>query len=550
MNHALDLFRSEVSLSARSYTLRPYQARSVAEVIALITRGVKRIILVAPTGAGKSVTIGELERYAIEHGLRSMVLQHRKELTEQNLAKIVAAGIPAAWTGVIQGGDKRRNPGAFVQVASVDAVRGWVGVRALPVVDWLFVDEAHRIAASSYQKIIDAFRTANPNTVVIAFSATPWRLDGKGLQEYFDEVVVAATIPELVRDGYLAPVRCFSHPKGPDLSHVKVRHGDFAEEELAKVMRSSLLLGDVTEQYKKRAAGRAAFGFAVNIEHAQELAQACRDAGILSVAIHGETDPKERAQALADLRSGRIKIVWNVQLFTEGTDVPEVKCVILCRPTLSKALAFQMLGRGMRPAPHTGFNDCVVLDHAGVLPIHGHPLEVQDYSLAPPKKKGIGTAQTKNCPECGETVALGTALCACGYTWEREERSLPQKVPGQLLEIKPRPGLVLLPAAEERLIRDAFYKASQAKAARPIPYALSILRKQLRREPDEALLAKVQREQFSSAPKPVSTKPDWLKRGLGEAVTTPPAPVHAPPEEAPFDPPSWTSDEPIVEVSF
>jgi superfamily II DNA or RNA helicase len=534
------------ALAPVSYSLRPYQTKCLDEVRACVARGARRIALVAPTGAGKSVLIGQLARECVERGESALVLQHRKELTEQNRSKVLAAGVPESWVGVLQGGDKRRRPGACVQVASVDTLRGWVGVRGMPRADWIFVDEAHRSAAASYQKILGAY----PDAVVIGPTATPWRLDGKGLSEHYDELVVAASIPQLVGEGFLAPCRCFSHPKGPDLSKVKVRNGDFAEEELASVMRSSLLLGDVTEQYKKRADGRATFGFAVNIAHAQELAQACRDAGIPSVAVHGESDPKERTQALADLRSGAVKIVWNVQLFTEGTDVPEVKALILCRPTLSKALAFQMLGRGMRPAAHTGFADCVVLDHAGILPIHGHPLEVQDYSLTATKKKGLGTAQTKNCPECGETVALGAGMCACGHVWEREERELPQKVPGQLQEVAPRPGLVLLPAAEERLIRDAFRKAKQAEAARPVPYALSILRKQLRREPEAALFAKVQTESFGGGPKPTSTKPEWLKRGLGEAVAKPVQELHVEPTVADFAPAPWSSEEPIVEVSF
>mgnify|MGYP000178535783 FL=1 len=509
---ALSLPGFEATLAAPAVEPRDYQTRALAQIDARVAEGVRKLLCVAPTGAGKSILIGLLARDAAARGEGVLVLQHRRELLDQNLDKILRAGVPRAWTGVIQGSDSRRNPGARIQVASVDTLRGWVGKRGLPAARWVIIDEAHRAAAASYQKIVAAY----PEAVHLGFTATPWRLDGKGLAELYDDAVIVATIPELVAGGYLVASRCYSHPKGPDLSGVSVRAGEFVQEELAEVMRSSLLLGNVVEQYRARAAGRAAFGFAVDIDHAQQLAALCADAGIAAVAIHGGTDDDARARALADLRAGRVQIVWNCQLFTEGTDVPEVKAIILCRPTLSRALAFQMLGRGMRPAAHTGFADCVVLDHAGVLPIHGHPLEPQDYSLTATRKKGVGPAQTKNCPECGETVALGATACACGYTWEREERKAPVVVPGQLVEVQARPGLVLRAQDEEKLIREAFRKAAAQNAKVPTSYARAILERQLRRAPDRALFERVAIDVLNAKPKPAAPKPEWLRKALGE----------------------------------
>lgn len=530
-------------LEAPAVVPRGYQVAAVAEIDARVAAGSTRVLCVAPTGAGKSVVIGMVTRAAVERGEPVVILQHRRELLDQNLDKILRAGVPRAWTGVIMGDDARRNPGARVQVASVDTLRGWVGRRGLPPARWVVIDEAHRAAAESYQKIVRAY----PGAVVLGMTATPWRLDGKGLADHFDDAIVVTTIPELVAQGYLVPCRCFTHPQGPDLSSVSVRHGDFAEEQLAQVMRSSLLLGNVVEQYKARAAGRAALGFAVNVEHAQDLARVCAEAGIAAVAIHGGTDADARARALADLRAGRVQIVWNCQLFTEGTDLPEVKALILCRPTLSRALAFQMLGRGMRPAPATGFADCVVLDHAGVLPIHGHPLEPQDYALTATRRKGLGPAQTKNCPNCGETVALGATACACGYAWEREERKPPVVVPGQLVEAKARGGVVLRPQDEEKLIREAFRKAVSQNAKVPTSYARAILEKQLRRAPDAALFGRIAVEILNARPKPAPPpKPEWLRKSLGEV--TAPEPV-APPVE-PFEAVPVVAPEDLAEVSF
>lgn len=475
------------ALGPCTITPRGYQSRALAELRAEIARGSRYVLLVAPTGAGKTFTAAMIIRSALERGGDVLVLAHRKELLDQMYSTCERAGVPRAWLQVIRGGDKRRNPGARVHVASVDTLRNWVGTGRLPKVRVIIIDEAHRSAAAGYVKIREAY----PNAVVIGLTATPWRLDGKALDTLYQSSVVVATIPELVAEGALVPVRCFTHPKGPDLSSVKTKGGDFDQEQAASVMRSRVLLGSVVEEYKRRAEGRAAFGFACNVAHAQELARTCVEAGIASVAIHGESSDEERRSALAGLRDGSIRIVWNAALFTEGTDVPQVKCVILARPTLSRALAFQMIGRGMRPCPETGFEDCVLLDHAGVLPIHGHPMEPQDYALTSAKTKASGPAQTKNCPACGETVALGTTLCACGHAWERAEREGPVVVPGKLQEVTVKPPKTLAPIVERGLIRRAFAIAAKRGASDLRRYARGILRKQLHRDPDPALFSEV-----------------------------------------------------------
>lgn len=498
-------------------TPREYQARAIHELRAEIARGSRRVLLVAPTGGGKTAVASLVIRNAIEKGGEVLVLAHRSELLDQMYSTCERVGIPLAWLQVIRGGDKRRNPGARVHVASVDTLRNWVGTGRLPKVRVIIIDEAHRSAAAGYVKIREAY----PNAIVIGLTATPWRLDGKALDALYETSVVVATIPELVAQGALVPVRCFTHPKGPDLSSVKTKGGDFDTEQAASVMRSRILLGSIVDEYRRRADGRAAFGFSCNVAHAQELAAVCTEAGIASVAIHGETPESERRAALDGLRSGRVQILWNAALFTEGTDVPQVKCVVLARPTLSKALAFQMIGRGMRPCPETGFSDCVLLDHAGVLPIHGHPMEPQDYTLTSAKAKASGPAQTKNCPSCGETVAIGATLCACGHTWERAEREGPTVVPGKLEEIKPKEPKVLPPSAELGMIRRAFAIAASrgAEGDGARRYARGILRRQLHREPEATLFAEVAGALDVARVAPVAT--------IEEAPTPAPEPVVA-----------------------
>lgn len=522
--------------------LRPYQEGAIVRLNRVLGGGVRRALIVAPTGSGKTVIAARIITDVVAAGGSVMLVAHRRELIDQGYQKCLDAGIPRSDLGVVMASDPRRNPGAHVQIASIDTLRGWIGNRALPLAHVVIIDEAHRAAAQSYVSLIEAY----PDAAVLGLTATPWRLDGRGLGDLFDDMVVVSTIRELTDGGFLVPLRCFSHPTRPDLSKVKVRAGEFAEEEVSQLMRSSLLLGSIPEQYRARAEGRAAFGFACNVAHAIELAEVCNAAGIPSVAVSAESEDGERARALAELRSGSVKVVWNVGLFTEGTDVPEVKAIILARPTLSKSLVFQMIGRGHRPAAHTGFSDCVVLDHAGVLQIHGHPLDPQDYSLTTtrPKRAG-GAAMVKECPACGELVSLGATLCACGYAWERDERTPPPQVAGNLVEHAPKPPVILPAAIEEKFIRAAFKRAMDHGAGNPLAYARAILERQLKRPPNAAILDRVvaSMSRGEKAPAPKNPMPDWIKAGLG--LPTAPKPLPQEPAPAPFQ-----TTEPIGRVEF
>ena len=516
------------ALGLSEWACRGYQIGGIAEARRRLAAGMRRVLVVAPTGAGKTSMFAHIARLCVERDQPVLILAHRVELIDQTYARLLSAGIPRAWLGVIRGGDTRRNPGARVHVASVDTLRGWVGSRALPKASVVIVDEAHRSAAASYVKIADAYRDAK----ILGFTATPWRLDGKGLREQFDDLVVVATLPQMIDAGYLVPLRCYSHPTGPDLAGVATRGGDFVQEDLAKTMLSSVLLGSLVEEYRRRALGRAAFAFAVSIEHAQEIAASFNAADIPAAAIHGETEGAERSKALEDLRAGRIQVLANVQLFTEGTDVQDVKCLILARPTLSHALAFQMIGRGMRPCPATGFEDCVVLDHAGVLAIHGHPLEPQEYNLEPPKKRKVGAAQTKECPACGETVSLAATMCPCGHAWERAERERLVEVPGQLVEAAPRPPVELTKEEERKRIYTALGIARKAGVGNVEAYARGILRKQLRREPDPAV--------WASCVAPRAPIPSDLAASIQRALL---AKKNPPPSPEPSEPSGGESDE-------
>lgn len=468
-------------------SLRDYQQRAIDSVNEAIQNGSKSILVVAPTGAGKSVLIGTLaSQYHQQGGV--LILAHRKELIDQNLEKIHRAGVSPTLTGVIKSGDKRRNPTAPIQVASIDSIRRWVGKKPMPPATLVIVDECHRVMAPSYQLIAEQY----PSAIQIGFTATPWRLDGKTLRDFYKDMIIAATIPELIEKQWLAPPRCYTHPEQPDLSQIEVDHGEFNEKQLEQLMCNKVLLGSIPEHYKKLAIGRATFGFAVSIQHAQQLAQVCNEAGIPSTYITGKDTPERRAQALSDLRTGAIKILWNVALFTEGTDVEEVKCIILARPTLSHALAFQMIGRGMRPSPWTGFHDLVVLDHAGILRIHGLPTDPQDYCQEAKQKKN-GPSKIKRCPSCNGALNTNAKICPyCGYSFAKEEETTtdnrrlePLSVDGELVECAAVTSREVSYDKELKMCSNAYLIALRCNAKDPIRYANSIVKRQLLREPRE-----------------------------------------------------------------
>ena len=500
--------------------LRPYQSEAVDRVRAHIRAGVRRILVVAPTGAGKTVLFAFILSEAARRDRRALVLAHRRELIDQTYDKLLGSGLPPESLGVIMASDRRRNPGALVQVASVDTLRN----RAKPRADIVVIDEAHRALADTYEKISAEY----PAAVHLGFTATPWRTDGRGLGRLYDELVVVASIPELVGDGFLVPTRVYSHPHKPDLSKVRTTGGDYNLDDLARLMDDGVLLGDLVEHYRLRGGDAPAFYFAVSVDHSKHIAETFNAAGIPAAHVDGNTPGDERAAALEGLRSGRFKVVSNCGVFTEGTDVPNVKVIGLVRPTKSRALAFQMAGRGMRPSS-TG-PACIVLDHAGVVQAHGHPMEPQDYSLEDAKKKkGTGVASTKTCPTCGLELPAGVTRCECGHVFERAEREALTEVPGQLVEIAPRMPIPLDPEREREEYRVLLQKAVERGAHSPMAYAAAVFTKRFNRRPDPKVIAGLE---GAVAPRPPpKPMPEWLQRQLGKLPEQPAAPWTQPAAE-------------------
>jgi DNA repair protein RadD len=380
-------------------TLREYQARAVSEVHRAIENGRNAICLVAPTGAGKTVMGAKLVQDFVAAGRRVLWVAHRIELVEQAISRM---GIPC---GAIVAGSKL-DPTLFrCTVASLQTVIR----RQLPPADVLIIDEAHHARSGSYGALVEGLRAANPELVVIGLTATPCRLDGKGLGDLFETLVIAAQVSALIAEGSLVRPRVFSSRETPDLKGVKKVAGEFSDKGLELACNKAKLRGDVVEHWLARGAGRPTVLFAVSLEHSRALIADFGAAGVKAVHVDGSMSRHERERALGAVKSGEAQILSNVGIVTEGWDYPQLEVCVLARPTASLSLLMQMWGRVMRPWPG---KEAIVLDHAGNVARHKVlPWIDVEWSLEQSKPKVPGGA-VKTCPGCFAVCPGNAQFCS------------------------------------------------------------------------------------------------------------------------------------------
>jgi superfamily II DNA or RNA helicase len=407
--------------------LRPYQTACLDLIRAHIKNGARSVLWQLPTGAGKTIGAAFMLKRAMERGWRAWFVVHRRELIKQAHCAFLAADVQH---GIIASGFDG-NGQMPVQIVSVQTV-----IRRLSQVrppDLLVLDEAHHCPAGSWRKIVGEY----PQAVRVGLSATPQRLDGKGLSDYFEQLVVGPTVRELIEAGYLSRYRFFA-PSAPVLSGVHMRAGDYAQDELDEVMNRPQIVGDAIEHYRKLAMGRRALVFAVSLEASRRIVDGFVAAGIPAEHVDGETDSALRDAAMQRLRAGETKVLSNVDLFGEGVDVPALEAVILLRPTQSLALYLQQVGRGLRMTP--GKRDCVILDHAGNCRTHGLPDEDREWSLegfAGKSRAGDseGVSPIRQCKACFAVSPITATVCVeCGTPFPVTSREVAE-VDGTLEEI-------------------------------------------------------------------------------------------------------------------
>jgi superfamily II DNA or RNA helicase len=382
--------------------LRPYQAAALDKIRSSLRQGKRRVLLVAPTAAGKTTIAAAMIQGAVRKGGRVLFLAHRKELIDQCSTRLDQFGIDH---GVIMASHPRRRPDATVQVASVQTL---VRRQSTWEPSLIIVDEAHLSMSDSHQKIVRAF-----DVPAVGLTATPWRTDGRGLGDLFDDIVVAATPAELTRLGFLAPVVGFGFHV-PNMKGAKTKGGDWSADDVEERMNTTRVIGGIVAQYQKHAAGKRAVCFAVTIAHSKNIIEQFVAAGIPAEHLDGATPGPEREGILRRLASGQTLVVSNVGVLTEGWDCPAVEVCILARPTKSVALYLQMAGRVLRRAP--GKEVARLHDHAGNAILHGLPTMDREYTLTTsegggPRSKGA-KALVRLCPRCFFQSPVGQTVCA------------------------------------------------------------------------------------------------------------------------------------------
>lgn len=337
-------------------------------------RRVRRVLLQAPTGAGKTALASFMAGESGARGRSVYFICHRAELVEGTSRTFRKFGIPH---GIIAAGH-RPDMRVPVQICSVDTLKNRVAV--MPEPSLAIWDECHHMGAAGWQLIMKAWDKAYH----IGLSATPWRLDGSGLDGHFDDMVLGPKVSWLIENGFLSPYRIYA-PNNPDMKGVRKQMGDFAKGEAAERMDKPKITGDMITHYMKHAAGLRAVAFAITVAHSQHIAAQFCASGIKAAHLDGGTPKGERKRIIEGYASGEIQVLTNVDLFGEGFDLSAIAqrdvtidCVIQARPTQSLSLHLQQVGRALRPGEG---KTAIILDHAGNSARHGFPDDDREWTL-------------------------------------------------------------------------------------------------------------------------------------------------------------------------
>ena len=408
--------------------LRPYQEDLIDKTRQALRRN-KRVLMKAPTGAGKTAITVYMMSRAAEAGKTSVMAVHQNELLTQTSK--------ALWAGKLEHGMIASGRTRSYMAAQVASVQTWVRrMDQYSEPDLIIIDECHRSAASTYQKILEEY----PNAMVIGLTATPSRTDGKGLDGTYQELVQGPTIRQLIDAGYLCDYEIFAPPSPLDLSDVKTKMGDFDKKQLEHEVDKPTITGDAVATYKKHANGKRAAVMCVSIRHAEHVMESYNAAGIPAEMLEGKMTNKEREAVINRLRSGETLVVTAVNLLIEGLDVPSLEVIQWLRPTQSLIVFMQGNGRGFRVSD--GKEKLIILDQVGNWKRHGLPDDDREWTLEG-RKKGKkrkpdeeADVSIQQCKHCFHIFRPGVAVCpSCGKPVEVRQKAEIEVVDGELERI-------------------------------------------------------------------------------------------------------------------
>lgn len=393
--------------------LRPYQQRAIDQLRASLREGKKRIVLCAPTGAGKTVIFSAMAYSAIQKQKRVLIVTDRVELLNQSGGALNRLDLHAER---IEAGNECRFD-QLLYVAMIETLHRRLKdaryLKLLQSFDLIIFDEAHKQA---FNKLFDHI----PESVtVIGATATPYR-DGNqtSMRDFYHTIVDAATVQELIDLEYLCQPRYYGAPI--DLSDVKKRGNDYDADSLADMYSKNQVFAGVTENYLRITPGEKALVFCANIRSSLELCSNMLQAGIQAKHLDSTMTDHDRRKILTWFTSTPDAVLCNVGILTTGFDCPDVRVIILYRATQSLPLYMQMIGRGSRLAP--GKDAFTVLDFGNNVKRHGLWEQERKWTLDKKKKKA-GVAPMKDCPKCDTILAAVVIVCPeCGHEWDRKEK--------------------------------------------------------------------------------------------------------------------------------
>jgi DNA repair protein RadD len=450
--------------------LRSYQGDAVAKIRDCFVRLINAVLLVLPTGGGKTVVFTFMSQQAALKDKKTLILVHRIELLRQTSKALLEFGVEHGMINPLF----TPNFDTLVQVASVQTIIKRLNYFAATnwIPDVIIVDEAHHATAGSWRKIIAHFKELNPNLRVIGVTATPIRTDGQGLgikhDGIFEELVSGPSVKWLQDEGFLVKAKVLSPPKQFDASKLKRKKGDYNARDLENLINKPTITGDAVDHYEQVCKGTPAIVFCVSVKHTEEVAQAFRDRGYKFYAIDGTTDDDVRKRILNGLADGSVHGVTSCDLINEGTDVPAATTAMLLRFTQSLSLHLQQIGRVLRPIYAPGYDLTTregrlaaiaasnkpwayVLDHVGnvgnwvdgqFIENHGLPDKLHEWSLDGEVKRGGKKGprdlltRVQQCLSCFAVHEPAPVCPDCGHVYEVKDTT-PKQVEGELLEIDP-----------------------------------------------------------------------------------------------------------------
>lgn len=367
-------------------TLRDYQIKMLNGAVDALNNGLNPFV-VSPTGSGKMVVIVTLAKHL---NLRVLIIEHRIELVKQAIDKLKEINEDY---GIILSGVSDPNPNAMIKVGMIQTINRRTGFDGWWP-DIVIIDEAHLAAANSYKKLLGKLESS-PR---ICFSATPWRLDGKGFLDICDTIVLGPTIKELVSRGYLVPTNYLAYD-AVDLAGCKMSGNEYDQDDVAVIM------DDITEEivatWRDTAGGRNTIVFASNNKHSKNLCRAFREIGVKAEHIDNSTPDAVRNAIVKRVRSGETQVLCNCGIVIEGFDAPIVSCVVLAIATKSLSKFLQCCGRAMRIHPESGKTDMVVMDFGNCYMNHGTPEDDRTWSI---EERNVKTGKSEVIEAYGEEV--------------------------------------------------------------------------------------------------------------------------------------------------